>query len=139
MQVLNVNDRKDTKIETFPYKGKPLPVKDVWIRWLSQAGPDGAPEYGLRFFTIGPSGYIPIHNHLYHQTMYILSGRMSCICHDPKTDAVVEEKLVGPNDLIYLPSMEPHSMKNLSDKEPATFLCCIANVYEDESTEGKGA
>jgi len=139
MQVLNVNDRKDAKIETFPYKGKPLPVKDVWIRWLSRAGPDGAPEYGLRFFTIGPSGYIPIHNHLYHQTMYILSGRMSCICHDPTTDAVVEEKLVGPNDLIYLPTMEPHSMKNLSDKEPATFLCCIANVYEDESVEGKGA
>ena len=139
MQVLNVNERKDKKIETFPYKGKPLPVKDVLIRWLSQAGPDGAPEYGLRFFTIGPSGYIQIHNHLYHQTMYILSGRMSCMCHDPTTDAVVEEKLVGPNDLIYLPSMEPHSMKNLSDEEPSTFLCCIANVYEDESTEGKGA
>jgi len=64
---------------------------------------------------------------------------MSCICHDPATDAVVEEKLVGPNDLIYLPTMEPHSMKNLSDKEPATFLCCIANVYEDENAEGKGA
>jgi len=139
MQVLNVNESKDTKIETFPYKGKPLPVKDVWIRWLSQAGPDGAPEYGLRFFTIGPSGYIPIHNHFYHQTMYILSGRMSCVCHDPATDAIVEEKLVGPNDLIYVPSMEPHSIKNLSDKEPATFLCCIANVYEDESVEGEGA
>src|SRR5574341_1320074 len=122
MQVLNVNDRTDKKIQTFPYKGKPLEVKDVWIRWLSQAGPDGAPEYGLRFFTIGPSGYIPIHNHFYHQTMYILSGRMSCMCHDPMTDAVVEERLVGPNDLIYVPSMEPHSMKNLSDKEPATFL-----------------
>jgi uncharacterized RmlC-like cupin family protein len=46
---------------------------------------------------------------------------------------------VGPNDLIYVPSMEPHSMKNLSDKEPATFLCCIANVYEDECAAGKGA
>ncbi|MGI5837774.1 MAG: cupin domain-containing protein, partial [Chloroflexota bacterium] len=67
MQVLNVNDRQDTKIETYPYKGKPLKVKDTWIRWLSQAGPDGAPEYGLRFFTIGPGGEIPIHNHLYYQ------------------------------------------------------------------------
>ena len=37
MIVMNVNDKKDTKIETYPYKGKPFAVKDVWIRWLSQA------------------------------------------------------------------------------------------------------
>ena len=30
-------------------------------------------------------------------------------------------------------------MRNLSDTEPATFLCCIANVYEEETVEGKGA
>jgi len=74
MYVINVKDKEDIKIETFPYKGKPLKVKDVWIRWLSQAGPKDSPEYGLRFFTIGPGGYIPIHNHLYYQTMYILNG-----------------------------------------------------------------
>ena len=76
MVVINVNDKKDTKIDTYPYRGKPLPVKDVWIRWLSQAGDEDSPEYGLRFFTIGPGGYIPIHNHFYYQTMYILSGRL---------------------------------------------------------------
>ncbi len=133
MNVLNVKDRLDQKIESFPYKGKSLPVKEVWIRWLSQAGPEGAPEYGLRFFTIGPCGEIPIHNHFYHQTMYILSGTLSCACHDPQTDKVLEEKILGPHDLVYIPSMEPHSMRNLSSSEPATFLCCIANVYEEES------
>lgn len=133
MYVINVNDRKDSKIESYPYKGKPLEVKAVWIRWLSQAGPEDSPEYGLRFFTIGPGGYIPIHNHLYHQTMYILKGRLSVMSHDPQTDEVVQEKVMGPNDLVYVPTMEPHSMKNLSDTEDATFLCCIANVYEDES------
>jgi len=30
--VINVNDRKDSKIESYPYKGRPLEVKDVWIR-----------------------------------------------------------------------------------------------------------
>lgn len=133
MYVINVNDRKDSKIESYPYKGRPLEVKDVWIRWLSQAGPEEAPEYGLRFFTIGPGGYIPIHNHLYHQTMYILKGRLAVMSHDTQTDHVVEERVMGPNDLVYVPSMEPHSMKNLSEEESATFLCCIANVYEDES------
>jgi len=133
MIVMNVNDKKDQKVETYPYRGKPLPVKEVWIRWLSQAGPDGAPEYGLRFFTIGPSGEIPIHNHLYYQTMYILSGHLKIFKHDSKTDQVLEEKPMAPNDFVFIPTMEPHSMKNVSDKEKVTFLCCIANVYEEES------
>lgn len=133
MIVKNANELKDNKIETYPYKGKPLDVKDVWIRWLSQAGPKEAPEYGLRFFTIGPGGSIPIHNHFYIQTMYILSGRLSVASYDPKTDEKVEEKVMGPNDFVFVPSMEPHGMQNLSNIENATFLCCICNVYEEES------
>ena len=132
MIVINVNEKEDTKIETYPYRGKPLPVKEVWIRWLSQAGPEDSPEYGLRFFTIGPGGNIPIHNHFYYQTMYILSGHLLVMAHDRKTDEVIEEKIMGPSDLVFVPTMEPRSMKNTSDTENATFLCCIANVYEDE-------
>jgi quercetin dioxygenase-like cupin family protein len=133
MIVKNVNDAQDSKIQSYPYKGKPLPVKEVWIRWLSQAGPDGAPEYGLRLFTVGPDGEIPIHNHLYYQTMYILTGRLSITSYDIKTDQVKEEKAMGPNDFVFIPTMEPHSMKNLSGKENCTFLCCIANVFEEDS------
>jgi len=133
MYVFNVNDKKDTKIETYPYKNKPLEVKEVWIRWLSQVGPEGAPEYGLRFFTIGPGGNIPIHNHLYYQTMYILSGRISVQSYAGETDELVEEKIMEASDVVFIPTMEPHSMKNLSDTDNATFLCCIANVYERDS------
>ena len=49
-----------------------------------------------------------------------------------KTDEKAEEKVLGPNDFVFVPSMEPHSMRNLSDNEDVTFLCCIANIYEDE-------
>jgi quercetin dioxygenase-like cupin family protein len=133
MIVMNSNEVKESKIDTYPYKGKPLEVKNVWIRWLSQAGPKDSPEYGLRFFTIGPGGSIPIHNHFYVQTMYILSGRLSVTSYDAKTDDKVQEKIMGPNDYVLVPSMEPHSMKNLSGAESVTFLCCIANVYEDDS------
>ena len=133
MIVMNAKDKKDNKIETYPYKGKPLEVKNVWIRWLSQAGPEENPEYGLRFFRIGPRGEIPIHNHFYIQTMYILSGRIAVFSYRFETDEKLEEKVMGPNDFVFVPSMEPHSMKNLSDTEDVTFLCCIANVYEDES------
>ena len=131
MYVKNVDDYKDQRIDSYPYKGKPYKVKDTIIRWLSQAGPDGAPEYGLRFFRVGPGGEIPIHNHLYYQTMYILTGRINVRQHDPKTDQVVAEKPLGPNDFAFIPTMEPHSMTNPSDKEPCGFLCCIANVFEE--------
>ena len=132
MIVMNVNDRKDSKIETYPYRGQPRKVTDVWIGWLSQAGPKDSPEYGLRFFTMGPRGSIPIHNHFYFQTMYIMSGRLLVTSYNAATDEKVEEKIIGANDFIFVPSMEPHSMENLSETENVTFLCCIANVYEDE-------
>ena len=120
------------KIEKYPYKGKPLPVKEVWISWLSKVGPDGSPEYGLRYFTVGPGGEIPIHNHLYHQTMYILQGKLLAKGYDFQTDAVVGEQELGPGDFIYLNTMEPHSLHNIGS-EPAVFLCCIANVYDEHS------
>ncbi len=133
MIVMNAKGVEKKKIETYPYRGKPYVVRDVWIQWLSQAGPPDSPDYGLRFFTMGPKGEIPIHNHFYVQTMYILAGSLSVVAHDSKTDEKVEEKIMGPGDFVFVPSMEPHSMRNLSDTEGATFLCCIANVYEDES------
>ena len=132
MDILSVNDKKETKIESFPYKGKPLKVTDVGIKWLSQAGASDSPDYGLRFFRVGPAGEIPIHNHFYVQTMYILSGQLMVFSHDAKTDKPVKKQKVGPNDVIFVPSMEPHSMKNVSESEEATFLCCIANVYEED-------
>ena len=64
--------------------------------------------------------------------MYILTGRFECWQFDRETDELVFSVVCEPGDAIYIPSMEPHGMKNLSDTEPATFLCCIANVYEDE-------
>jgi len=132
MDILNVNDREEKRIESFPYKGRSLKVREVGIRWLSQAGPDDSPEYGLRFFTVGPGGEIPIHNHFYVQTMFILSGRMVVYSYDRETDEQTSEQTVGPHDIIFVPSMEPHGMKNASGTEEATFLCCIANVYEEE-------
>ena len=133
MIVQNAKDVKKTKIETFPYQGKPYEVKNVWVQWLSQAGPKDSPEYGLRFFTVGPVGEIPIHNHFYVQTMYVLSGELFVISYHPETGEKIQEKRVGTDGFIFVPSMEPHSIRNLSDTEDATFLCCIANVYEDES------
>lgn len=133
MEVINYKDCENVKIDKFPYRGEMHDVLGISVRWLSKHGDDGNgyPEYGLRYFTAEPGGMIPIHNHFYHQTMYILSGRFECWCFDSETDALKEAVEVGPGDVVYIPSMEPHGMRNLSETEAATFLCCICNVYED--------
>jgi len=134
MEVKHTTDCEDVKIDKFPFKGKMMPVIDTTVRWLSRHGDDGTgyPEYGLRFFTIGPGGQIPIHNHFYHQTMYVLSGRFECWRFDLETEAMLDKKEAGPGDFIYIPSMEPHGMRNLSDSQAGTFLCCICNVYDEK-------
>ncbi len=133
MEIINYIDCEDVKIDKFPYKGKKNDVVGTSIRWLSKHGDDGHgyPEYGLRYFTIQANGYIPIHNHFYHQTMYILQGQFECWRFDPATDEIAERCIAKSGDAIYLPSLEPHGMKNIGD-EPATFLCCICNVYDDQ-------
>ena len=134
MEVKTWQECEDVAIDKFPYRGKMNDVKGISIRWLSKCGDDGNgyPEYGLRFFTAKPGGEIPIHSHFYHQTMYILTGEFECWSFNPETDEMSEKEICGPGSFVYVPSMEPHGMKNTSDTEEATFLCCIANVYEED-------
>jgi len=140
MEVFNYKDIEEVEVKKFPYRDKLHDVKGISIRWLSKTGKDrdGQPEYGLRFFTAQPGGEVPIHNHFYVQTMYILSGQFECWRFDAETDEMVEKVICGPGDSIYVPSREPHGMRNLSNTEPATFLCCICNVYEDKTIEEGG-
>jgi quercetin dioxygenase-like cupin family protein len=133
MNIVFWKDCEDKKIDKFPYRGKMHDVFGTSVRWLSKAGDDGHgyPEYGLRLFTIEPNGQIPIHNHFYHQTMYILDGEFECWSFDSKTDALVEKKTCGAGVSVYIPSMEPHGMKNMGSS-PGHFLCCICNVYDED-------
>ena len=132
MIITSSNGSEKRKIEKFPYKGKNYDVTNVTIQWLAQAGPLESPEYGLRLFTVGPNGEIPIHKHFYYQTMYILSGGLISYGFHKDTDEVVLEQEVGPDDVVFIPTLEPHRFVNPSDTEPCRFLCCIANVYEEE-------
>ena len=131
MRVVKSQDVENVTIEKFPYRGKMFDVKGISVRWLSTVGEEGNADYGLRLFTAQPGGEIPIHNHFYHQTMFIVSGEFECWQFDPETDELASKSICGPGDAIYIPSMEPHGMKNTSDTDPATFLCCICNVFDD--------
>jgi len=133
MDIASFKDCEDVPIDKFPFKGTQRDVIGTSIRWQSKFGDDGTgyPEYGLRYFTIQPGGEIPIHNHFYHQTMYILNGKFECYQYDMETEAAIKTVVTGTGDFVYVPSLEPHGMKNVGD-EPASFLCCIANVYADK-------
>lgn len=131
MIVRNIDDIEEQRILDYPYKGKKYKVGNTTIKWLSQCCDPEMPSYGLRLLTVGLKGYIPIHNHPYLQTMYILSGRISVTSYDKNNDQVLEERVLGPHDFVYIPSMQPHSMKNVGD-DPVRFLCCIAVLDEEE-------
>lgn len=106
MIVKNVNEIDEKQILENPYKGKNYTVSHTTIKWLSQCCDPNKPAYGLRFFTIGPRGSIPIHNHRYLQTMYILSGKISVTSYN-NNDEVQEEKVAGPNASSIYPVCSP--------------------------------
>jgi uncharacterized RmlC-like cupin family protein len=130
MIAMKAIDVEETKVGAIPFKGVTSYAKDVGIRWLSKVGQDaqGAPTYGLRLFTVGPNGEIPTHNHAYEQTMYIVSGQFECWDADPETGKILNKRICGPGDMVYLGTMEPHGMRNVSADDPGQFLCCICTL-----------
>ena len=133
MDILNAADCAKTKIQDYPYKGKKYPVKEVWIQWLSQAGPKDSPDYGLRLFTIGPEGEIAIHNHLYYQTMYILTGHLLMVGYDGATERQGYGKGNPARATMFSSSHHGTSQPSQCEQHlsPVALLCCIANVYEE--------
>lgn len=132
MEVINEKNASKIKVDKIPYKDRHYDVKGITLQWLSKYGEDdiGNPEYGLRLFTAEPGAEIPIHSHFYHQSMYILTGSFECWSYDKETEQLKETIIARPGDCVYVPSMEAHGMKNISDTAPATFLCCICDVYD---------
>lgn len=133
MLVVNWKTCDANKVESYPYRGEKLPVTGVTIRWLSNVGLDdsGSAEYGLRYFAVEKGGDIPIHKHFYAQTMYFLEGEFEVTSYKEEDDTLVETRKVKAGDSAFIPSMEPHAIRNVGPADGA-FLCCICNVYDDE-------
>jgi len=138
MIAMNSDDVEIVKVGALKYKGKSLDAKEVSVQWLSKVGRDaeGSPAYGLRLLTVGPGGEIPIHNHSFVQTMYIISGEFECWEFDPDTDEIINRRICGPGDMVYVPGMEPHGMRNMSDTREGRFLCCICTLAAAQACPG---
>ena len=130
----NVSQVKSTQVTKFKSDGKTLVVKDTRIKWLTHrklGGDEYQHNHALRHFTLGPGGEIPMHRHKYTQIMYMLTGK--ALCGAISREGELEEREVVPGDCIYTYSFEPHDVKNPSQTEPATFLCCIDCVDDKQN------
>jgi len=93
-------------------------------------GPDEAPNFVLRRFTLLPGGRIKKHRHptIEHE-QYVLAGRMRI----GLDDEVYE---VGPGDVVFIPPGVAHWYENVGE-DPVLFLCAVPKTegYETEWLE----
>lgn len=133
MICMKTTDVEPIQIKELKYEGKRLEVQNTWVRWLTHMNL-GSDEYqqnhALRYFTIGPKGNIPMHNHKFTESVYMVRGK---VLFTSSRNGEIEEKEIGPGDFVYTYSFEPHSLRNPSDNEPANFLCCIDCVDDKQN------
>lgn len=103
------------------------------IEWLLDRH-DGAPNFEMRRFKIGPGGSIPRHYHpgIEHE-QYVLKGSY-------RVGIGKKVHRVRAGDSIYIPQGTPHWYKN-PGKVTAEFLCIVPkrekyeSVYEEERAQ----
>jgi quercetin dioxygenase-like cupin family protein len=79
---------------------------------------DGAPNFAMRRFIMGPGGGMPRHTNRVEHEQYVLSGRARITVGDD-----VHE--VAPGDVLYIPAGTPHSYEVVEG--PFEFLCMVPN------------
>lgn len=82
-------------------------------------GPDdGAPNFVMRRFVMGPGGGIPLHTNEVEHEQYVLRGRARVTIGDAVHG-------VGPDDTLFIPAGTPHAYEVLEG--PFEFLCMVPN------------
>lgn len=83
-------------------------------------GPNEAPHFALRKFTIEPGGSMPKHTNTVEHEQYVLRGRARI--------GIGEEVIeVRKDDVVFIPAGTPHWYETLGD-EPFEFLCTVPNA-----------
>jgi len=107
MYVTNVDRVREYVVRRSGYRG-------VRVKYLLHAGV-GAKRLQLRLFTIDVDGYTRMERHEHEHEIYILKGR-------GLFRVGGSEVTLGPRDVIFIESREPHQIINVGD-EPLEFLC----------------
>lgn len=80
---------------------------------------DGAPNFAMRRFVMGPGGGMPRHTNTVEHEQYVLRGRARIGIGD-------EIHEVGPDDVLYIPAATPHFYEVL--EAPFEFICVVPNA-----------
>lgn len=96
-------------------------VKDA-IKQVPIGQADGAPNFSIRVFTVGPGGHTPHHSHASEHLNYILEG----------SGEVMEGDTARPiksGDYILVKPHEKHQYRNTGET-PLKFMCMVPKEYE---------
>ena len=88
-------------------------------------GPDEAPNFAMRKFTMEPGGGMPRHTNTVEHEQYVLRGEATVTIGD-------ESHRVKAGDVLFIPEGAIHSYQNTGE-EPFEFLCIVPNK-EDKIT-----
>jgi quercetin dioxygenase-like cupin family protein len=92
------------------------PAKSVTGR-VAIGKADGANNFCMRVFELGPGGHTPSHTHDWEHEIFVHSGK----------GAVLREGQwvpVSQGNVVFIPAKEEHQLKNTGD-QPFTFVCVI--------------
>ena len=79
---------------------------------------DGCPHYAMRIMEFEPGGHTSLHAHEEEHEFYFLDGEPAYV------DCKGNERPLKAGDMIYVPSNEPHQIKNLG-KTMMSVVCTI--------------
>lgn len=106
----------DIKAEEVDVEG----AKDAKIRWLVTKD-DGAENFTMRLFDLGPKGHTPLHQHDWEHEVFIVSG-------SGEIRSKEQSNPIKEGDVIFVPSMEWHQFVNTGEAL-LQFICVIP--YKD--------
>ena len=91
-------------------------IKDLTIRWLV-SDKDGAQNFAMRLFEVGPGGHSPYHQHEEEHEMFILEGEGIV----KKEDGEIKFKA---GDFFFIEPWVWHNFSN-TGSGPLKFLCML--------------
>jgi quercetin dioxygenase-like cupin family protein len=90
---------------------------------------EGAPNFALRKFSMGPGGGMPLHTNAVEHEQYVLAGRAR---------VTVGERVheVASGHTLFIPAGVPHSYQVV--EAPFEFLCIVPNASDRIELVGPG-
>lgn len=91
-------------------------ARNTTVRWLISR-PEGAPNFAMRLFELGPGGSTPLHDHPWEHEVYVIEGEAEIVSEAGPLP------VVSGDAVLVLPG-ERHQFRNTGESS-ARFLCMI--------------